>query len=154
MLPRDSEGRIQYLMNAEESIVRAISARSPVPEILNEICIALDRQIGNMVSLISRFEDRATSLSEIARNAALFGLHIFSSVGIFAESGDELGSLEMYCCTPRHPSPFELRLIERGACLAAIAIECDTGPGHSADRRIPEKGYVRRTTSNWPLWMN
>lgn len=121
----DSEGRIQYLLNAEERILQSISARTPVSAILNEICTALDCQMGNMVSLISLRKDETTSVAEIARNAELFGLYIFLSVGIFAESGEELGSLEMYCCNPRNPSRGEIQLIERAACLAAIAIERD-----------------------------
>lgn len=152
--PHHSEGRIQYLLNAEEKILQSISARAPVPTILNEICTALDCQMGNMVSLISLPEDETASVSEIARNAELFGLHIFLSVGIFAESGKELGSLEMYCCTPRNPSRGEIQLIQRAACLAAIAIERDAEAVRHGSGSIPIKGPSRGNVLGWPVSMN
>jgi len=37
------------------------------------------------------------SAAEALQSAALFGLHVFCSVVIGDESGEELGSLEMYC---------------------------------------------------------
>src|SRR5271154_6956577 len=129
MMPHHIEGRVQYLLDAEEQILRSIALRAPVPQILNEICTALDRQIGNMVSLISLPEDDVADAAELARNAALFGLHIFSSVGILSEAGAEIGSLEMYCCTARDPLLRELQLIGRAACLAAIAMESRTKAG-------------------------
>jgi hypothetical protein len=120
--PRYSENRIQYLLKTEEQILQSISARAPISRILNEICNALDCQIGNMVSLISMPDDNA-SAAEVSRSAALFGLHIFFSAVIWAESGELLGSLEMYGCVSRNPSPREFQLIERAVCLAAAAIK-------------------------------
>jgi hypothetical protein len=150
----NSEGRIQYLLNAEEKILQSISARTPVPGILNEICCALDCQMGNMVSLISLPKDETASVAEIARNAELFGLYIFFSAGIFARSGEKLGSLEMYCCVPRNPSRGEIQLVERAACLAAIAIESDVKESHQADRGISEKGPARANVLRWPVSLN
>ncbi|MGB2672147.1 MAG: hypothetical protein WBH24_05110 [Candidatus Acidiferrum sp.] len=149
-----SESRIQYVLNAEAKILQAISARAPVPAILNEVCCALDCQMGNMVSLISLPEDETTSVAEIARSAALFGLYIFFSAGIFAESGEELGSLEMYCCNRRNPSRHEIHLIERAACLAAIAIERDEKTAPQADGGIPMRCPSRRNVPGWPASMN
>jgi hypothetical protein len=149
-----SEGRIQYVLNAEEKILQSISARTPVPGILNEICCALDRQLGNMVSLISLPEDETASVAEIARNAELFGLHIFFSAGIFTGSGEELGSLELYCCFPRNPSRGDIQLIERAACLAAIAIERDAEAVRSDNGGIPIKGPSRGKVLGWPGSMN
>ena len=149
-----SESRIQYVLNAEAKILQSISARAPVPAILNEVCCALDCQMGNMVSLISLPEDETASVAEIARSAALFGLYIFFSAGIFAESGEELGSLEMYCCTPRNPSRHEVHLIERATCLAAIAIERDAKAARRADGGIPVSGPSRRNVPGWPASMN
>jgi hypothetical protein len=148
------EGRVQYLLEAEERILRSIAVRAPVPQILNEICTALDCQIGNMVSLISVPEDDLASTAEIARNAALFGLHIFSSSGILGACGQELGSLEMYCCMARNPSPLELQWIERAVCLAAIAMECETKAGCQGNRRLPEKGPAHGSALRWPVSMN
>jgi hypothetical protein len=148
------EGRVQYLLEAEEQILRSIALRAPVPQILNEICTALDRQIGNMVSLISLPEDDAADSAEPARNANLFGLHIFLSAGIFGEGGGEIGSLEMYCCTARDPFSHELQLIKRAICLAAIAIECDAKADHQANDCGPEKRSARGNAISWPLSMN
>jgi hypothetical protein len=149
-----SEGRVQYLLGTEERILRSIAVRAPVPQILNEICTALDCQIGNMVSLISLPQDDIANTAEVARNAVLFGLHIFSSAGIFCDCGEELGSLEMYCCTARNPSSPELQLIERAVCLAAIAIGCEMKAGHQGHRRLPEKGPARGSADRWPVSMN
>jgi hypothetical protein len=86
------------------------------------------------------------SAAEVSGSAALFGLHIFVSVVIGAESVEELGSLEMYCCVLRSPSPGELQLIERAACLAAIAIKrfLETGDGSNCRMHgVPSaRGYL------------
>ncbi|MGC1613836.1 MAG: hypothetical protein WA736_04050 [Candidatus Acidiferrum sp.] len=154
LLPQSGEGRIQYLLKAEEQILQSISARAPVSAILNDICSALDRQIGNMVSFISLTQGESESVAEIARNAALFGLYIFFSTGVFAGSGEELGSLEMYCCTQRNASCREIQLIERAACLAAIAMECDSKAGCSANCCVPEAGPARGSVLGWPVSIN
>jgi hypothetical protein len=128
---RYSVDRIQYLLKTEEQILQSISARAPICKILNDICDALDCQIGNTVSLISVPGNNVMSAAEVSSSAALFGLHIFLSVAIGAESVEELGSLEMYCCVLRNPAPRELQLIERAVCLAAVAIKRfkETGDG-------------------------
>jgi hypothetical protein len=121
--PHHAEGRTHYVLKAEERILQLISSRAAIPEILNEVCTALDCQIGNIVSLISLPEDDEATAIEIAQSADLFGLHMFYSTAILAESGEEIGSLEMFCCVPRDPSHYESQLIDRAVCLAAIAIE-------------------------------
>ena len=123
--PVYSEGRVHYLLEAEEQILRSIAARAPVAQILNEICTALDCQIGNMVSLISVPEDDATKSAEILQNVPRFGLHIFFSADIFGEFTKRLGFLEMYCCVARDATIHEIQVIERATCLAALAMECD-----------------------------
>ena len=75
------------------------------------------------MTLISVPGNKVMSAAEVSSSAALFGLHIFVSVVIGAESVEEFGSLEMYCCASRNPSPGELQLIERAVCLAAVAIK-------------------------------
>jgi hypothetical protein len=155
MVPlRDSEGRIEYLLKAEGQILQSVSARAPVSEILNDICVALDCQIGNMVSLFCLRGNDAIDAFELARHAGLFGLFIFVSVGIFAESGEELGSLEMYSCEPRYPSPCELRVIDRAVCLAAIAIDRDLAFGHPPYWRVSANRTSRANVLKWPVSPN
>jgi hypothetical protein len=154
-VPHDhSDGQIQFVLNAEEKILKWISERAPVPEILSEICTALDCQIGNIVSRISLSGEDVTATSEIARNAVLFGLHAFFSAGIFAESSEELGSLEIYCCAPRKASPDDIHSIERAAYLAAIAIERDIEEGKKRSWRIPEDGPVREASRKRAVQIN
>jgi len=154
MARRYSQDRIQYLLDTEQQILRSISSRAPIARILNEICNALDCQIGNMVSLISMPRDDATNADDIAGNAALFGLYIFFSVGIESDRGEQLGSLQMYCCVSRAPSPYELQLIERAACLAAVAIKRSRETGDDSHRRIHGNRPVLRYVAAWPASMN
>jgi hypothetical protein len=119
------EDKIQYLLFAEEQILQAISARSPLREILNSICIALDRGIGNMISFISLPEDVAGIPVEISPDGGPFGLHVFFSERFVTDNHEELGSLAMYCSIPDSPSTDEFQLIERAMCLATIAIRRD-----------------------------
>jgi len=149
---RYSADRIQYLLKTEEQILQSISARAPISKILNDICNALDCQIGNMVSLISTPADSAISAAEVSRSAALFGVYIFFSVVIKAESGELLGALEMYCCVSRKPSPPEFQLIERAVCLAEVAIkrhrETIDGGNCRVDGVRSARGYVPETPSS------
>jgi hypothetical protein len=117
------DDQLQYLLPAEQQILHAISARAPLPGILNAICCALDCQIGNVVTLISLPAGGPINVGEIAGNAELFGLHIFFSAGIVSEIGEEFGLLEIFCCVRRKPSVDEQQLIERAVCLAGIAIK-------------------------------
>jgi hypothetical protein len=64
--PRYSENRIQYLLKAEEGILQSISARAPISKILNDICHALDCEIGNIISLISMPDDNAIGGAEVS----------------------------------------------------------------------------------------
>lgn len=132
---RPSDDRIHYLLSAEEQILQSISARAPLPEILNGICSALDCQIGNVVSLISLPRDEPSGLAQIAMNANLFGLYSFCFEEVGAEDGAPLAYLEMYSCFPQSPSASELQLVERAKCLAALAIQRDLEAECRADDR-------------------
>ena len=150
--PRYSENRIQYFLKTEEQILQSISARAPISRILSEICNALDCQIGNIVSLISVPDDNESSASVVSSSAVLFGLHIFFSGVIGAESGEDLGSLEVYCCVSRKPYPREFQLIERAVCLAAAAIKRHRETGDGGNCRIhgvrSARGYVPETPTS------
>lgn len=149
-----SGDEVRYLLRAEEQILHAISARAPVSDILNDICIALDCQIGNMVSLISLPDDDATMVVEVARSAALFGLHAFCSEGIVAGNNEVLGSLEMYCTVPRRPSANEVELIERAKCLLAIAIKRDTDTIHNGRDSASESPSGPENIRSGPVYLN
>ena len=153
---RNLDDKIQYLLSAEGQLLQSISARAPLPKILNEICSALDSQIGNVVSLISLPGDDASELAGIAMNAALFGLHTFCSEGVVAENDGLLGSLEMYCSVPRSPSASEFQLIERAKCMAAIAIKRHHEAGHHDDDGCCTHGNrpVRGRVLEWPVSTN
>jgi len=158
----NSEGTIQYLLIAEKQILHSISTRAPLPQILNNVCSALDCQVGNVVSLISLQDDDASDLASIARDAKIFGLHIFHSARVVAENGEALGSLEMYCCFRRSPSRREIQWIERAMCLAAIAIhrnnernkEVHEGADHHNTCCFPENRPVRGRVLEWPVSVN
>ena len=153
--PRYSENRIQYVLETEEQILQSIFARAPISRTLNDICDALDCEIANMVSLISVPDDNATSGAAVLRSAVLFGLYRFFAVVIVAENtGEELGSLEMYCCVSRTPSPREVQLIERAVCLAAIAIKRYREIGDGGNCRTHAVRLARVYVPETPTSMN
>jgi hypothetical protein len=153
-VPRKRDGKIQYLLSAEEQLLQSISARAPLPELLNRICSALDCDLSNMVSLISLRDGDATDLADVAREAKHFGLYAFCSASVIGENEELLGSLEMYCCVPHRPSFCELKLIERAACLAAIAIKRCNEAGHDANRCVHVHRPVPAYFLEWPTSMN
>lgn len=148
------DDKFQYLLGAEEQLLQSISARAPLPELLNGICIALDCQIGNIVSLILLPGDDASDLVPIAVNAAFFGLHTFCSAGIVTENGELLGSLEMYSSVRRSPSAVEVQLIERAKCLAALAIKLENEADHQSHSDRPANRPARGTVLEWPASAN
>jgi hypothetical protein len=147
----DCEAKVQFSSSVEEQFLQSISTQAPLPKILNEICIALDCHIGNVVSLISLPGDDPVEVAAMALNAARFGLYAFCSEEIAAEDAEPLGYLEMYCSLRRKPSAGELQFIERAKCLAAIAIKRrqEAGQqGNSGDRP------VRGRLLEWPVPLN
>jgi hypothetical protein len=151
---RNSDGEFQYLLSAEQQLLQSISARAPLPELLNGICAALDCQIGNVVSNISLRDDDANEIAAIAGDATFFGLHVFCSAGIVAENGELLGSLDMYCCPLRRPSTSESPLIERATCLAGIAIQRHNESGDQGSSRVPGSLPVQQTSPDLPTFFN
>jgi hypothetical protein len=145
---------LQYLLRTEEQILHAISARAPLPVILNAICSALDCQIGNIVSLISLPSDGPINVGEISGKAGLFGLHISFSAGILSENGEELGLLEMFCCIRRKPSLDEQQLIQRAMCLAGIAIKHYNENGKQSYFGPASDVSLRGFEMQWPVCVN
>ena len=120
---RNAGSEIEHLLRTEEQILHSISGRAPLPEILHKICDALNLEMGNLISFFSLPTDHATDLAAIASSAELFGLYKFCSADVVDGDGELLGSLEMYCSVPRSPFLTDAPLIERAACLAAVAIK-------------------------------
>lgn len=152
--PPNSGHRIQFAPSVEKQLLQSISAHAPLPDVLNKICSVLDRQIGNVVSLISLPGNDASERAGIAMNAALFGLYIFCTEGVIGGNNELLGFLEMYSCVPRLPSPRECQSIRRAACLAALAIKRNIEAIHHDNGAAPRNRPVRRFRPEWPLSMN
>jgi hypothetical protein len=144
----DSRG----VLRQEDQILERIFTRAPLPGVLNGICSALDCQIGGVVSLVSLPVEDPSELTEIARNAALFGLSTICSADLVGEEDERLGSLNIYGCVPRSLSLRESRLIERARCLAALAIKLDMVLDNQryADWNRPVRGRV----FPWPVSVN
>lgn len=122
-IPHHSGSEVQYLLRAEEQLLRSICCGMPLAQILCEICNALNSEIGNVISLACLRDDDPTVQATIVKSAGIFGLCKFCSASIVGGNEEELGSLEMYCCVPRRPFLNEIRLIERATCLAVVDIQ-------------------------------
>jgi hypothetical protein len=151
---RSLDDKIQYLLRAEEQLLQSISSHASLPKVLNEICSALDLQVGNVVSLITLPGDDPGELAAIAMNATHFGLHTFCSEGIATDNGELLGFLEMYCSVSRDPTPEEVQLIERAKCLAAIAIERRNEASHQDNGGERGNEGMQRRVLEWPASRN
>lgn len=114
---------VQTLLAAEEQLLDLISTGASLSYVLDKVCTALDVQVGNIASVVFLLQDEEHVSHELALNAALFGLSSFCSTAIPSQSGELLGTFEIYCCCPRTPSRFEQNLIERAAQIASLAIE-------------------------------
>jgi hypothetical protein len=150
----DAYDECQYVLNTEEQILRAITVRAPLADILNEISRVLDCQIGNVVSLIALPGDDAGELTAIAMKAELYGLSPFYSEGITFWDDKLLGSLEMYSSEPQCPTTDELALIGRAKWLAAIAIIRDTETGNQTKGIFPENPRLRENPQPRPAFLN
>lgn len=146
--------RPRFVLQAEEEILRAISVRAPLSELLNRICAALDCQIGNVVSLISLPGEDATALAALAGNAKLFGLYTFCSADVVDGRREPLGSLETYSCFPRRPSLDEFQLIERATRLAATAINLHKNAGHHGIVHTRDSRSVPEQVPGRPAYIN
>jgi hypothetical protein len=122
--PLDGRGSVKKRTDflGEKNVLDLISVGAPLPEVLNNLCTAIDLQIGNIVSVVLLPDDTERDFETIARGAAQFGLRLYWSADIPFRDQGVLGSFEMYSCVPRKPTAFELKLIQRATYLAALAI--------------------------------
>jgi len=139
---------VRFLLRGEKQILQSIAAGMPLPQLLNRICSALDCEIGNVVSLVSLLDEDAAELDATAKKARHLGLHMFCSIGVIAENGGLIGILEMYSCKPLGPSPQDLELVERAACLAAMAIERGNGAWEPDESATAEMRLMRTRVLN------
>jgi hypothetical protein len=107
----------------ERQILELISLGAPLAGILNRLCITIDVQIGDVISLVSLADAAENHFCSMTQKAVEVGLDVFSSTGILAVDQTLLGTLEIYACDPRRPTQDESELIERVSHLAAIALQ-------------------------------
>jgi hypothetical protein len=151
---RSLDDKIQYSLRAEEQLLQSISSRASLPKVLNEICSALDFQIGDAVSLITLPGDDPSERASIAMNAARFGFHTFCSEGVAAENKKRLGFLEIYCTVPREPTAEEVQSIERAKCLAAVAIKRHNEASHQDNGGVRRNQGAQERVLEWPASRN
>lgn len=132
-------------LREENRILDLISAGAPLPVVLNNLCTAIDLQIGNVVSVILLPDDGERDSQATARGAQEFGLHVFWSASIPLRDENVLGSFEMYCCMPRMPSRFESQLIQRATELAGLAIRNHHSAGELGGDGIERKRALQKT---------
>ncbi|MGC2495681.1 hypothetical protein [Candidatus Binatus sp.] len=109
--------------DGERRILELISLGAPLAGILNQLCIAIDVQIGDVISLVSLANEEENHVCSVTQRAVEVGLDVFSSTGILAVDQTLLGTLEIYGCEPRRPTASEYELIERVSHVAAIALQ-------------------------------
>ena len=122
-LYRQKSDTVQTLLVGESHVLELISTGAPLTQVLDKLCIALDVQVGNAISLVLFPDDAEHFTHTIAQFAAQSGLSVFCCMAILSLNEELLGTLEMYSCLPRTPTPVEGRVIERAALLAALAIQ-------------------------------
>ena len=152
-LPLRGRGACKTPMDlpGEKRIVELISKGAPLAEILNNLCTAIDLQLGNIVSVMLLPNDTERDFKTIAHGALQFGLHLYWSADIALGDEDVLGSFEMYCCVPRTPTAFELRLIQRATHMAALAIRRYHGDEDLSGARSAWKRALERRSIETPL---
>jgi hypothetical protein len=126
-LDQHFDGSRRTQLAGERHILELISLGAPLPSILNKLCTAIDCKVGNVVSLVLLPDGDENHLCSVSRSATQVGLHLFSSMDILSRNRILLGTLEIYGCDPRKPTPHECQLIERVVHLAAIALQRDDG---------------------------
>jgi hypothetical protein len=107
----------------ERQILELISLGAPLAGILNKLCMMIDVRIGDVVSVISLPDADENHSCTMTRSALQVGLEVFSSSVILSFDELFLGTLEIFGCDPRRPTPLEYVLIERVTHLASLALQ-------------------------------
>jgi hypothetical protein len=122
MLCQDSS-TTQALLEGERDLLQFISDGAPLPQALDKICAAVDRQLGNVVSMVLFPDGKERTLRAIGEAVAQYGLFVFSCAAILTPDGELCATFETYSCIPRSPTPQEAALVERAAHLATLAFQ-------------------------------
>jgi hypothetical protein len=136
---RSPDDRTRYFLRGEEQLLQSISSQVPLPRVLNEICSALDFQIGNVVSLVTLPDDDPSGLA---------------AEGVTTENDELLGFLEMYSSVQRDPTAEEVQLIERAKCLAAIAIKRHNEASHEGNGGVRRDEGAQKRVPEWSAFRN
>jgi len=147
---RQEQNNVQTLLAGEGQLLEMIFEGAALPQILDRVCIALDVQVGNIVSLVFLPDDEEHALHTIEESAARFGLTAFSCMPILSTEKEFLGTLETYCCFSRTPNPGESVLIERATHLAALAIEHHNHNMDAESCSLDWNGTARRSPHEPP----
>jgi hypothetical protein len=114
----------------EQQILELISLGAPLPGILNKLCMMIDVRIGDVVSLVSLPDVDENHFCTMTRSALQVGLEVFCSSPIVSFDNLFLGSLEIFGCDPRQPTPLEYLLIDRVTYLASLALQSQKAKDH------------------------
>jgi hypothetical protein len=107
----------------ERHILELISLGTPLSRILINLCAAMDFQIGNVVSHVFLSNRGKNDLYSVTQSATQFGLNVFASTRILSPDRTRLGTLQIYGCERRYPTPNEYQLIRRLAILALAVLQ-------------------------------
>jgi hypothetical protein len=147
---RQEVNNLQTLLAGEGQLLEMIFEGAALPQILDRVCIALDVQVGNVISLVLLPDDEEHTLHTIEESAAKFGLTAFSCTPILSTEDEFLGTLEMYCCYSRTPNLGESVLIERATHLSALAIQHHNHTIDAESRSLDWNGTARRSSREPP----
>jgi len=153
MCPQESEA-IPTVLRGEGRLLELISADTPLAEVLDKICEALDIQVGNVVSVVLSSDDDEHSIYELSEQAVQFGLYVFSCCAILSRSEQLLGTLETYSCLTRMPAVSQTKLIQRASQLAALAIQRHDREREPWSSVLPCKGVEERSLFEGTLHEN
>ncbi|HWY05552.1 MAG TPA: hypothetical protein VNY24_01750 [Candidatus Acidoferrales bacterium] len=142
MLRRDSS-TTQAMLHCERDLLQSISDGAPLPRVLHKICATVDRQVGNVVSLVLVPDGQEHSLPAIGETVAQYGLFVFSCAAILSPVGELRATFETYSCIPRSPTPEEAALVGRAAHLAALAFENHNHELDFGSFALPPNGALR-----------
>ena len=135
----------------EAQILELISLGAPLPGVLNKLCMMIDIRIGNVVSTVCLPEEDENHFCTVTQSALQVGLEVFSSSAILAFDETFLGSLEIYGCDPRRPTPLEDHLIQRVVQLAALALQSHEVGNEFERSALEPKARILRTVEKAPF---